>query len=251
MLNTFNKKTMKNIFVFCLLLAGQVNGQIYSILNAEITFENKLRTCLTVEYDANPNFVKKAFKDYCKDNFDVKIKGYGFLSNADILLAEDAVINNVSEKRLNIYNRILETPSGGSESKLFISFGYDFFVSPTDFPDAFTNMYNLLNNFSLKMLMDFYAEDVEDMNKQIKKINRDTRSNERTIKKYSKRVGSSKYSESEKLEYNGKIDVSKKNIENNKSEIKRLEEKIVLYSNKLSTLTNPIQTITPLESKEK
>ncbi|MBS4043255.1 MAG: hypothetical protein KGZ59_05515 [Chitinophagaceae bacterium] len=230
---------MKIFFTFLLLCCFTVQAQVFKIDTSEITYENKLRTCLSVNFDADADFVKKAFKDYCKENFDVKIKGYGFLSNADIVSAEDAIINIISDKRLNIYNRVIEMPNGGSESKLFISFGYDFFLSPETFPNEFTSMYNMFNNFSTKMLLDFYDTDIKSMNKKIKKVNRDTKSNSRDIKKYTKKVNSSKYSESEKLEFNGKIEIAKKNIESNNKEVVELNSKIKIYSQKLADIINP------------
>ena len=229
---------MKIFFTFLFFGVFCLNAQVFKIDTTEITFEDKLRTCLSVNYDAHSDFVKSSFKDYCKKNFNVKIKGYGFLSNADIILAEDAVINKISDKRLNIYNRVIALPEGGSESKLFVSFGYDFFVNPKDFPEAFKNLNQLLNNFSLQMLIDFYTESIEDMNKDIKKTNRDSKKQERTINKYTKRLTSSKYEESEKLEYSGKIDVAKKEIENNNLKLQTLREKIVAYNQKLTLLIN-------------
>lgn len=230
---------MKKVLATILILVSCISySQVFKIDTTEITHENKLRPCLSVVYDANSDFVKSAFKDYCKKQFSVKIKGYGFLSNADVVSAEDVMIITISDKRMNLYNRVIATAEGGSESKLFISFGYDFFVSKKDFPDAFANMNNLILNFSNKMLIDFYSDDIKDMNKKIKKINRDNNSNSRDIKKYSKRMTASKYTESERIEYSGKVDVATKQIEMNNIEINILQEKIVLYNVKLTTLTS-------------
>ena len=64
---------------FCL----QLTAQTYKIDTSAITFENVNRPCLTVKYDASPKTVKKAWDDYFKKYYDVKVKGIGFLTNKD------------------------------------------------------------------------------------------------------------------------------------------------------------------------
>ena len=55
------------IFILCfLLVASKLSAQTFVIDTTEITFENKLRPCLFVKFDADAKTVKKGWADYMK-----------------------------------------------------------------------------------------------------------------------------------------------------------------------------------------
>ena len=62
---------MKKIqfLILCVLLVSvKVSAQTFVIDTSEITFENKLRPCLFVKFDADAKTVKKGWVDYMKKN---------------------------------------------------------------------------------------------------------------------------------------------------------------------------------------
>jgi hypothetical protein len=77
---------------------------------------------------------------------------------------------------------------GGSEVKYFMSFGYDFFIGPENYPKAFAGMKDLLNDFSMKFLNDYYASEASVLTKKIKKLEKEINSNERSVKKNNKKA---------------------------------------------------------------
>ncbi|MBI1342942.1 MAG: hypothetical protein GC171_08415 [Terrimonas sp.] len=176
------------LWVSVLFAAMQVGAQTYRIDTSEISFENKLRPCLFVGYDADAKTVKKAWSQFLSKKYKIKTKGIGLFSDKDIISSEDVTINRISDKRMNLYAMVGDV-SGGSELKYFMSFGYDFFIGPAEYPDAFKGMKELLNDFSMEFLNDFYADEAARITKDIKKLEREIKSKQRSIQKNNKKAG--------------------------------------------------------------
>ena len=70
---------MKNIklllLLFTVIIFSKLSAQTYRIDTANISFQNKLRPCLQVNYDADPKTVKKAWSNFLKKNYKLKTKG--------------------------------------------------------------------------------------------------------------------------------------------------------------------------------
>jgi len=161
-------------------------AQTYKIDTALINFENAQRPSLQVKYDASPKTVKKAWDDFFKKNYDVKVKGIGFLANKEIITATDVTIAAISDKRMNIYASVTGAPGDRSELNFFTSFGYDFFIGPDNYPAEFTGMKKILNDFSMDFLIDFYASEASRITGEMKGLEKDIRKNEKDIKKNTK-----------------------------------------------------------------
>jgi translation elongation factor EF-1beta len=175
------------VLVFCL----QLTAQTYKIDTSTITYDNVNRPCFTVLYDASPKTVKKAWDDYFKKTYDVKVKGIGFLTNKEVITATDITLVAVSDKRMNMYASVTEAPGDRSELSYFMSFGYDFFIGPANYPTEFTAMKKILNDFSVEFLTDFYGSEASRMTKEIKGLEKDiSRNNTKKARKESKEVAS-------------------------------------------------------------
>ena len=170
--------------IFCL----QLTAQTYKIDTSKITFENAERPCFKVKYDASPKAVKKAWDDYFKKNYDVKVKGIGFLTNKEIITATDISLVPVSDKRMNMYAAVVDAPGERSELSYFMSFGYDFFIGPENYPTEFTAMKKLLNDFSVEFLTDFYYSEASRMTSEIRGLEKDISKNNKSIKKNTKKA---------------------------------------------------------------
>jgi len=169
---------------FCL----QLTAQTYKIDTSTITFENVNRPCLTVKYDASPKTVKKAWDDYFKKTYDVKVKGIGFLTNKEVITATDMSLPAISEKRMNMYANVVDAPGDRSELSYFMSFGYDFFIGPENYPTEFAAMKKILNDFSVEFLTDYYYSEASRMTKEIKGLEKDISQNNKSIKKNTKKA---------------------------------------------------------------
>jgi hypothetical protein len=169
---------------FCL----QLFAQTYKIDTSTITFENQQRPCFRVKYDASPKTVKKAWDDYFKKTYDVKVKGIGFLTNKEVITATDITLVAVSDKRMNMYASVVDAPGDRSELSYFMSFGYDFFIGPDNYATEFTAMKKILNDFSVEFLTDYYYSEASRMTSEIKKLENDIKDNNKSIKKNTKKA---------------------------------------------------------------
>lgn len=169
---------------FCL----QLSAQTYKIDTAAINFENQQRPCLTVKYDASPKALKKAWDDYFKKTYDIKVKGIGFLTNKEVITATDIMLLPVSDKRMNMYASVIDAPGDRSELSYFMSFGYDFYIGPDKYPAEFTGMKNVLNDFSMEFLTDFYYSEASRMTNVIKDLEKDIWKNKKDIIKNTKKA---------------------------------------------------------------
>jgi translation elongation factor EF-1beta len=182
---------MKKQFILLglvLALCMQITAQTYKIDTATVTFENLQRPCFTVKYDASPKTVKKAWDDYFKKTYDVKVKGIGFLTNKEVITATDITLVAVSDKRMNMYASVVDAPGDRSELSYFMSFGYDFFIGPDKYPAEFAAMKKILNDFSVEFLTDFYYSEASRMTSEIKGLEKDIKQNNKSIKKNTKKA---------------------------------------------------------------
>lgn len=170
--------------IFCLKLTAQT----YKIDTTTVTFENQQRPCFRVKYDASPKTVKKAWDDYFKKTYDVKVKGIGFLTNKEVITATDITLAPVSEKRMNMYASVVDAPGDRSELSYFMSFGYDFFIGPENYAAEFTAMKKILNDFSVEFLTDYYYSEASRMTNDIKSLEKDIKDNNKSIKKNTKKA---------------------------------------------------------------
>ncbi len=181
-------KKIKLLLLFAIVISLQSNAQTYKIDTSEISYENKLRPCFDVKYDASAKTVKKAWDDFFKKYYSVKVKGIGLLTNKDIITGTDVTIAAISDKRMDMYARVIDV-AGGSELKYFMSFGYDFFLGPKDYPAEFGGMKKILNDFSVEFLTDYYGSEASRITKEIKGLEKDIKKNNKSIKKNNRTAG--------------------------------------------------------------
>ena len=169
---------------FCL----QTSAQTYKIDTAKINFENKERPALYVKYDAPPKTVKKAWDDFFKKNYDVKVKGISLLTNKEIITATDVIIMAISDKRMNMYASVTDVAGERSELKYFSSFGYDFFIGPDNYAAEFAGMKKILNDFSMEFLTDYYGSEASRITNEIKRLEKDISKNNKDIKQNTRKA---------------------------------------------------------------
>lgn len=181
-----NKLTLA--FVFFIVICLKTTAQTYKIDTASITYEKTERPCFSVKYDASPKTVKKAWDDYFKKNYDIKVKGIGFLTNKEIITATDISLIAISDKRMNMYASVTDAPGDRSELNYFMSFGYDFFIGPDNYPAEFAAMKKILNDFSMDFLIDFYGSEASRITNEIKGLEKDISKNNKEIKQNTRKA---------------------------------------------------------------
>lgn len=247
-------------FAILTTMTMSINAQTIKIDTTQISFENKLRPAIGALVDPEPNTIKKAWKNYFKKNFNVKVDGFGFLQNKDILKATDVMIAKVSDKRININIRVTETASG-SELKVFSSFGYDIFIGQNNYPKEFEATQQILTDFLITTLSSYYNDEIKATTKRIKSLNKDRTKKLKQLNKNDKKIikltseiarlnslsnstSESALKATEKLnkKTNEKLKLETSNLEL-RSNIKIIEEKLPLRNKKLQQLKLKYQNL--------
>lgn len=221
------KKITSILFFLSIIALQAAHAQTYKIDTSEISYENKLRPCFSVTYDASAKTTKSEWVKFFKKTYKVKVKGIGLLSNKDIIEALDVTISSISDKRMNMYARVIDHAKG-CEMKFFMSFGYDFFIGAENYPKEFGSMKTLLNDFSIKFLNNYYASEASRLTKKVRKLEKDQKSKRKSISKNLRKarkesaavvagIEAKNYSLQQEIE---QIDVEIKNIKKELEEIK-------------------------------
>src|SRR5690554_5364907 len=163
------------------------------------------------------------------DNYDFKIKGIGFLSNKDLLYAEDLVIEKISPKRMNFYTKIVENEVG-SKMTVFGSFGYDIYIDKNETPEEYKVMNQMLTEFLNSYLPDYYKNQVKDTEKKVKKLskevkglNKDISKNNKKTKKLAKEIEELTKEAAEKEE---ELETATIKLKERKSKLERIKKKL-------------------------
>jgi hypothetical protein len=231
-------KTMKiyrPILVSCLLLflaSLGINAQTIEPQDGTIMFNDNLRSCLVVNLDPEPNTLKVAWRDYLKDNYNLKLEGIGLFQSKDLLFAENVRIDKISTYSMNFYTQIIENENG-SEMKLFASFGYDVFIDQANKPEEYKLLDEMLESFLKVYLPKYYTQEVNDTKKRIidltvenNKLNDEINSNKEKMEVLKQEIE----------ELNKKTDSNTITLELNKKKLVTREEKLLRIKNQLSNL---------------
>jgi len=218
-------------FVF-ILFSANVHAQNVTPRDGVVAHNDKERPCLVVNLDPEPKPLKKAWKSYLKDHYDFKIKGIGFLSNKDLLTAEDVIIEELSSKRLDFYTKIIEDEVG-SEMKVFASFGYDVYVNEDEMSDEYDALLEILNGFLKEYLPNYYESEVKATKKKVKKLTKEVEGLKGDISDNKEDIQDMK----------NEIEDLNEEIEELNEEVKEKEEKLTTSSTKLEERKEKLKRI--------
>jgi len=186
------------ILIF-LLLPVFTYAQTLDVRHTLVEYDEQDRFALAVNFEAPPKAVKEAWTDFLKSELDLKLKGFGFLTNKDLLKAEKVSVPELSDKELNFYTLFNEEEER-TIMNVFASFGYDIFINQQDHPKAYSALRGLVNSFVRGYVPAFYEEKIEETAEVVEDL------------------------EEEVADLNKSINKNKADIEDNKKEIEELQE---------------------------
>lgn len=127
------------------------------------------RACIRVQMDPLPKEVKKAWHDYLDDNYDIDLKGIGFLSNKDMLKAEGVNFPEITDKGINLYTRVVEQ-GNLTEMCVFASLGHDIYLNANDYPVEFQRLQNTVEAFIGSYLPNHYQNLVKETEEELEDL---------------------------------------------------------------------------------
>ena len=223
----------KIIFTAIYLITIQIYAQTtIKPFNASIDFDKAQRPSLQVNLDPEPKELKKAWKNYLKDNYDFKLKGIGFLSNKDLLSAEKVMVKQISSKVMDFYTHIIEDENG-SEMKVFARHGYDIYINEENYPDEYLVIREIMESFMKEYLPKYYEEKLSDTEKRIKELIKERDDLQEEIADDAEDITKLKKEIEEKQE---KLEPTKKALEEATIKLTKRQEKIKRVQSKLKKL---------------
>lgn len=188
------KNSISILFIVTALMAySKVFTQpVFDFQVSTLKYDGEERPCITVRLEPDTKEVKKAWEDFVKKEYNIKLKGLGFLVNKDILSAEKVTVKSLSDKAIDFRTQIVEEKDH-TIMQVFVSLGYDIYLGPDKYPVAFQDLKNKTWTFAKSYLTTYYNEQIEeitevleDLNKEQEDIQKDIADNEKEIEKLRK-----------------------------------------------------------------
>ncbi len=163
-----------------LLIFTNVQAQELSLTETLLKYDKETRPAIQIVLEPKPDVLKKAWEDYMKDEFKVKLKGTGLFSNKDVLSAEEVKISEISSKKLNFYTRIVEK-GANTEMSVFASLGYDLHIGKDNYASEFAQIKKITLDFLNQYLPNYYQERLKNAEDQFSSLTKDRDKLEKNI----------------------------------------------------------------------
>jgi len=147
-------------------------GQDLHPTKTTVKYKKSTQSCWEVHVDPEPKTLKKAWKEFLKQNYDFRLKGIGFLANKDLLTAEEVDLPVLNANSVNFFTHIVEDDAG-SAMKVFASDQQRFF-SDTYSPESFRQLRRMLENFMKVYLVKYHRGKLNDTRKRVEELTDET-----------------------------------------------------------------------------
>jgi len=212
------------LVAFCtLLLPISINAQNISPEDGTIKFDDESRPCLVVHVDPEPIMLKKAWKKYLKDKFELKLSG------RDILSAERVTISAISMNAMDFYTQIIEDLNG-SEMTVFARHGYDIYVDKENNLEEYNKLRSMMEDFLTRYVTSYHQDIIDDTEKKILKL---TKYQEKLQKQIDKDASKASKLKEKAAELEEDVKENTATIEETKEKIKERDEKLKRHQKKL------------------
>ncbi|MEM6316963.1 MAG: hypothetical protein AAF960_04795 [Bacteroidota bacterium] len=166
-----NIKCIAALFVM-ILTANIVSAQVLNVENETIIHDGKERNSIRVIIAPEAKEVKKAFRDFMDDRYDVDIEGIGFLTNKEVLYTEPTVVPPISPKKMELFAKV-RSNGGKTIMNVFGQMGYNTPITRYDTYNEYNAMKELTIDFLNELLPNYYQDIVEDQQDRIEDLEDD------------------------------------------------------------------------------
>ncbi len=212
------KIILLSVFVYVFSFIGK--SQIFNIADGTAVNDDMARPCITVTFEPDASEAKKAWKNYLKKKYDLKLKS----DRGDDLKAEEAVFPAVTSRTMDFYTRFEKNKDDNTtKMNVFIKFGYDIYLNKTDNPSEYASLMSIIKEFSVEFLRTHYTDRLAELNSVLAKTEKEQAN---TVK------------ENETLA--GDIEKNKQTIEDLKKENEEKSAQIETNKKTIVTLTETI-----------
>lgn len=215
---------MKSIITFLIISLTVQNlfAQKLQPVDATISYDGKSRPCLFIKVDPEAKTLKEEWNDFLKDNYDLKLKGIGFLANKDLMSRKEVIVDEISTNAMNFYTEIIEGETG-SEMRVFASFGYDIYIDAS-MQKEYAALRSMMVTFLNDYIPNYYQEIIDDTEKVVSNLSKDESKLKKSIAKDSKKITKLK----------SEIESLTEEVSENNSELEEVQKKLMNRREKLS-----------------
>jgi len=226
------KIILLSVFVYFFSFIGK--SQIFNIADGTAVNNDKARPCITVTFEPDASEAKKAWKNYLKKKYDLKLKS----DHGDDLKAEEAVFPAVTSRTMDFYTRFEKNKDDSiTKMNVFVKFGYDIYLNKTDNSSEYASLLSIIKDFSVEFLRTHYNDKLAELNSELAKTEKEQantlKENETLASDIEKNKQTIENLKQENIEKNDQIENNKKSIESltekvtsKKAEIQKMNEVI-------------------------
>lgn len=170
------KSIINKLTLFLLLFSFALPTYAVSIETGIYERNEEQRPGIRVYLDVRTDDVRDAFIDYLKDQYDFKLKGDGLFANKEELYAEEVLVKEIIDKRINWYTEIIESDRNSSKTRMtiFVNLGYDIYLSEENYKGAYDKVYQIATSFIESYVPNYYNELISETKETIVDLEEDT-----------------------------------------------------------------------------
>lgn len=162
----YYKIIKQTLLVLLIISATFLKAQVLNISNETIVHDSKERSAIKVMIAPDTKAVKKAFRDFMDDRYDVEIEGIGFLKNKDVLYTEPTIIAPISNQQMKLFAKVVGE-RGETAMYVFGQLGYNNQITPMANYAEYVAMKELTVTFLHQLLPNYYQHIVEDQKDEL------------------------------------------------------------------------------------
>jgi predicted ribosome quality control (RQC) complex YloA/Tae2 family protein len=166
------------LFVFSGLVISAQSNQMQT---TKAEYNDRQVDALSIDIRPSRKEVQKAFSDWMKERYDVKMKGGGLFGDKNLEESEAVVIPTISPDNISIITQTNEM-NGMTQMTLFASRGLGNFVDRSR-EDAFMGLEKLFDAFLSDYLPEYYDQRVTEAEKALADLEKEYEGVERDIEK--------------------------------------------------------------------
>ena len=162
------------IGAFLTIFALNSNAQVLSYSDGVLEVEGDMVKTINIKLDPKPATVRSSFENWMDDKYDVDLDGKKLLFfDKEYMSAKGVVIPEVSTRKIDLMVKVDESATTSTTLHVFASFGYNNWITPSDYPYEFAALEGIVYDYVSEYLPEYYLERVEKTKEMLEDLSED------------------------------------------------------------------------------
>lgn len=149
-----------------------LSGQKLLVSEGMAEYQGKEQASVNLQVEPGSKAIKSALKDWMKSEFDVNLKGYGFLTNRSTLNAEGVILPAISDQRMDFFAKV-KPLKNKTQVQFFGAFGPEVPINALDYPQAYANLQSFSLDFMDHFLPKWYRSRIAEAQEIVGELKRE------------------------------------------------------------------------------